>query len=54
MCDKVVEEDPWLLKFVPDNFKKQKMMVVKKNLQRLSKKHKVQKAKIKEELMLIA
>ena len=38
ICDKVVEEDSWLLKYVPDNFKKQKMKAVKKNPHKLSKK----------------
>ena len=54
MCNKAVEEYPWLLEYVPDNFKKQKMNAVKKNPHRLSKKRRVQKAKIKEELMPIA
>ena len=53
MCDKPVTEDPGLLKYVPDNFKKQKMCnkAVKKNPHRLSKKRKAQKEKIKEEIL---
>ena len=47
ICDEAVKEDPWLLKYVPDNFKQEKMKVIKKNPQRLSKKCKAQKAKVK-------
>ena len=54
MCNKAVKEGPWLQRYVPDNFKKQKMKAVKKNSHKLSKKQKAQKAKIKEELLPIA
>ena len=54
MCNKAVKKYPWILEYVADNFKKQKMKAVKKNPHRLSKKGRVQKAKIKEELMSIA
>ena len=30
MCEMAVEENIWLLKYVPDSFKKQKMKAVKK------------------------
>ena len=54
MCNKAVKEYPWLLEYVPGNFKKQKIKAVKKNPHKLSKKRRAQKAKIKEELMPIA
>ena len=47
MCNKTVKKYPWLLGYVPDNLKKQKMKAVKKNPHRLSKKHRAQKAKVK-------
>ena len=54
MCNKTVKDDRWLLEFVSDNLKKQKMNPVKKNQHRLSKTRRAQKSKIKEELMPIA